>query len=443
MTASILWQRKTLVAGIGAQAVTAIGNLAVAIVAARLLGPEGYGSFSLMYGLLVIGSALTTNFVGDYINVHEMNDWNTGAAILWQWLLTILWAVAAAVLAWMMAVPALTVLLFVILQVCWLSEEYYRRSFMASGKFGELALNDLLYGGVACLLLLICRGTGQISLKSVLLCLIIASACACLGGHWRGDPGLGMRWPTVRPEGGAMKAVATFGFWRAGQSVLGALSQQGIRWVVLLGLGAGGVGTVESARTLAAPLAMVAGGVGNSLLPRMGASRRAGRTIRVTSLTVVLGGICLMCAVPSLIWGQSAGKLTFGAEFEWTRVMVGGWLTAAATAVVCQPGLTKATVSREQRTLFIARLLGVIISLLAALITVPWIGAGATGYCAALNPLFTLLVALLTNRKPGAVVDSEERVPSGAPEYHILERHGADFLGWGSDGRWDPETARD
>src|SRR3954462_5201774 len=56
---------------VGAQLSQALASFALQVLAARLLGASGLGTFALLYGAIVIGTALCTGLVGDSLTVLD------------------------------------------------------------------------------------------------------------------------------------------------------------------------------------------------------------------------------------------------------------------------------------------------------------------------------------------------------------------------------------
>ena len=58
-------------AAVAAQGSQSIGSLVLQVLAARGLGAEGLGKFGLLYGTLVVATAIATGFVGDSMTVLD------------------------------------------------------------------------------------------------------------------------------------------------------------------------------------------------------------------------------------------------------------------------------------------------------------------------------------------------------------------------------------
>ncbi len=59
---------------VGAQLSQALASFVLQVLAARLLGASGLGTFALLYGGIIIGTALCTGLVGDSLTVLDRND---------------------------------------------------------------------------------------------------------------------------------------------------------------------------------------------------------------------------------------------------------------------------------------------------------------------------------------------------------------------------------
>src|SRR6185312_6171777 len=86
--------RFAVLGGIAAQMSQALGSLLLQVLAARLLGADGLGAFAVLFGLIVMATAVCTGFVGDSLTVLDRGRREVRSA-LQGWLL--LMAAAGAV----------------------------------------------------------------------------------------------------------------------------------------------------------------------------------------------------------------------------------------------------------------------------------------------------------------------------------------------------------
>src|SRR6478752_8997892 len=89
-----LGARLAVLGGISAQLSQALGSLVLQVVAARMLGADGLGAFAVLYGVIIMATAVCTGFVGDSLTVLDRGRGDIRAA-LQNWLLVLSLAGAA------------------------------------------------------------------------------------------------------------------------------------------------------------------------------------------------------------------------------------------------------------------------------------------------------------------------------------------------------------
>jgi len=72
---------------IAAQLSQAMASFVLQVIVARTLGAKGLGAFALIYGAIILGTALCTGLVGDSLTVLDRNTPTIRAGLQWpaQW----------------------------------------------------------------------------------------------------------------------------------------------------------------------------------------------------------------------------------------------------------------------------------------------------------------------------------------------------------------------
>jgi O-antigen/teichoic acid export membrane protein len=351
-------RRARLAGAMTAQAVQALGGLVLSVAAARLLGAAGLAAFSLVYGAIVLGTALASGLVGDSWTVLDRSDPAVRSALGW-WALAVTLAAAAggAVLAavsgqW----PATTVLAVSAAAAAFLVQELGRRFLMAAQRYWSLVAMDA--AGLAVTLGVLVGwvvATGDGTLGAVLGALAVGQTVSAALGRFllpRADRRARLR---NRP---ALREVWAFGSWRAaGQAVKpGVLTV--MRTLVILVLGAAAYGPLEAARVYTAPLLVLVTGVSSFLLPSFAADRdrparellrQADRAAVRLALAVGGLGVAAVLAVPL------AGPWITGGTFGVPAGAVAGWVLYTVSSATLMPYAALAAVLREQRRLLLLR----------------------------------------------------------------------------------------
>src|SRR6478752_5804805 len=169
--------RLAVLGGVAAQLSQALGSLLLQVVAARMLGAEGLGAFAVLYGLVIMATAVSTGLVGDSLTVLDRGRRGIRAALQ-----TVLLAVAglAALVAYLVSwvggfLPPAQAGLFAAATAVFLVEDIMRRLLMADLRFWRIVLVDLaaLAGSLATLIVAAWLQDGGIGLGTVILALLI------------------------------------------------------------------------------------------------------------------------------------------------------------------------------------------------------------------------------------------------------------------------------
>jgi O-antigen/teichoic acid export membrane protein len=347
--------RTRALGAITAQAVQAGASFVLQILVARWLGVEELGRFAILYGLIIIASAVVTGFVGDTLIVLDRRDARIRSALQGS---TVMLSVAIAVVAAIVVgitglVSGLEAAIFAVALLVFVVEEVLRRLLMASLAFLRVAGADLAGFAVALAILVGIEFTSGATLVTFLVAIAIGQLC-----------GIGVailllprdeRY-AVRFQRGGYREVAGYGTWRGFQQLLRPTLFTVVRIAVGVAAGLTAVGLLEAARVYVAPALLIIGGLTSYLFvgyARDGASplrsrlRRADRAVAgLLAVTVVLGAIALLL----LGW---AGPALFGTELD--ALAVAGWLLYAASVAAVTPYGSLAAVIGRQSTVFAIR----------------------------------------------------------------------------------------
>jgi O-antigen/teichoic acid export membrane protein len=310
--------RRSGVVAIVAQGTQAAGSLVIQVLAARSLGTAGLGQFGLLYGTLLLATAITAGFVGDSMTVLDRHEPAVRAALQnWLAFISALCAAACFVVAWTTGfVDFRAALAFGGAMFVFLIEDALRRLLMATLKFWRMAAIDTtsLLAMVAVLLLaptvtlawmFLALMVGQVSAIAVGICLLPARE----------------RW-LARPLPAQHRAVAVYGLWRSLQAAVQPSVLALTRVTVIVTVGLVAAGELEAARIYTSPGMLVVFGLGGFLFashaiakaqPMHTAVRSADREALAMMLVTVVFGICAVSALPligHLITGHDVSALT-------------------------------------------------------------------------------------------------------------------------------------
>jgi O-antigen/teichoic acid export membrane protein len=245
--------------GLADQALISATNFVTMILLARVLGPASFGSFALVYTVLLFATELQGALVTQPHNV--LGAGLTGAAYtrytrstaLSQLLLVgslaglaVVAGVAAHGLGWHNAA-----LLFALAPaiVAWLGQEFVRRVLYTEGRMPAVLLNDVVsYGGQATAIILL-SSAGRLDGPSGLLALAATSALAVPLGIWqlRGCFRGAARRADVRTNW-------QFGKWLAGGLLAYWCASQLYLYVTAVFVSSASAGLLKAALVLMGPL---------------------------------------------------------------------------------------------------------------------------------------------------------------------------------------------
>ncbi|MGY1591295.1 hypothetical protein ACI79D_04895 [Geodermatophilus sp. SYSU D00708] len=395
MTSSVLrlLRRRATTAVVG-QATMALAGLALQVTAARLLGAGGLAVFALVYGALVLVTAVCSGMVGDSLTVLDRHDRAVRAGLhVWTVVVSTAAGLAGALAALVSGlVPVWAGLLLAPACAAFVVEDTLRRLLMATGRYGALPAVDgtSLVGAMAALGL--AGLAGEVTLSSFVVALLAGQAAAAVVAWWLVPAGERPAGPWRRP---GLRAVADFGVWRAAAQTVRPGSLTLLRLLVVGMVGAAAYGPLEAARVYTAPMLTLIAGIASFLLPHYVGLRDQGPSagLRVAdraSVGLVAGvGALGLAAVVLLPW---LGPALSGGEYVVPLAAVTGWTAYAAGAALLLPYASLASVHGEQRRVLALRAVEFVsLGAVAALVLVAPDAVAWVPFALAAGPVLTAL----------------------------------------------------
>lgn len=345
--------RSTVTAAIVAQLSQAVGSFVLQVLAARLLGREGLAQFALLYGLVVVGTAVSTGLVGDALTVLDRHASAVRAGLQW-WATRVVAVAALALGAVLVVVGELTPVegvWFALATGTFLLEDMVRRLLMASLRFWAIVGVDLvvLVGSVG-VVVAVQLGSGEVSLQTFLVAMVVGQSAAAAAA-WALLPPADRRW--VRGVAPARATVWRYGSWRALQQSARPTTLALVRVVAVALIGWAAFGEIEAARLFVAPAILAVNGASNYLFASFAGShvtptrtllRRADRGVAALLGAACILGIVAVAALPLL------GDVVAAGAYEIDPLAVAGWSAfAAATAAVTPYGVLAAVRVRQSK----------------------------------------------------------------------------------------------
>lgn len=335
---------------IAAQLSQAFGSFVLQLLAARALGASGLGLFALVYGVLVMASAVSTGLIGDSLTILDRQR-NSVRSGLQRWGLTaaLSTGLAAAVGAAVSQTLSLrgSLLLGAALAV-FLLEDALRRLLMASMRFWSIVLVDCAGLVVSLGTLALATLSGPLGIDTFLFALLLGQTAAGVAAIPL-LPRVERRLAPWRPA--AMAEVGRFGFWRGAQQSIRPTMLTVARVLIILAVGRAAFGQLEAGRVYMAPAMLLVQGVGTYLMTSYARLRhvaleemlhKADRaSVLMLGVAVVLGGLATAGA-PAL------GPLVTGGAYDLAPIAVFGWAIYAASSAALMPFASLAAVRGRQ-----------------------------------------------------------------------------------------------
>jgi len=401
-------KRKALGAVIAQAAQAGIGLL-LQILVARLLGIEEYGRFAILYGVVIVATAVVTGLVGDSLVVLERSQRAIRAGLELMLLITsVLLAVGSFLIAWLTGFSdVLESALFALALAAFAVEEIVRRMLIAHLSFVRTALTDLAGFVVALAVILTVHATGTLTLAAFLGGIAAGQVAAAFIG-WRLMPRSERHLVGLR--GADLATVWRYGMWRGLQQVLRPSLFTVLRLLVLAGAGLTAVGLLEAARTYTSPLILVISGLSSFLFVRFadqhkagagGSVREADRVVLFLLLGTVLMSVVAVVLIP---W---VSPLLFDVQVDPLAVIA--WLAYGMSVAIVTPYGALGAVGGRQIAVFVIRLSDTILAIAAAVVMI------ALGAEASTLPFALAVASMLGGLGLRALVVSRGRPERPAP----------------------------
>lgn len=363
------------------QGIVAGSSLVLQLVVLRELGVRGLGTFSLLFGILVMLNSIQTGWIGDSLTVLNRFEPSIRRALLRSQIGAVVVVAAVATPLAFLATgrSSATAILFGVACIAWIVEETMRRLFIARSEFWKLVAADTMFViGSFGLLGITAASSRSISMDTLMLALLSGAVLATLFSIVllpRSEFAAGA---SANPD---MATLSSFAFWRAAQVGLRPAGMAIVRAVVIVVASEAALGELEAARLLLAPVFTAVNGVGVYLLPTYSrqASRGAKLTPAVTSAIALLttgaftwGAIALALRAPlSELMSRDPAILSGAALISWTILAAAiGASVVATNAAVAQSRSKSAFVMRLVDTV-VGTVLAIVITALGFLNAVP------------------------------------------------------------------------
>jgi len=351
-----------------AQAAQSIAALGLQILVARLLGIEEYGRFAILYGVVVVATAVVTGLVGDSLVVLERSDRSIRAGLEIMLMATVaVVAVVAGVLTGATGFGSGSEsVLFAVALAAFVTEEIVRRLLMAHMAFPRVMAADLSGFFVVLIVVLSAQAMGALSLGVVLVSLAVGQSVACLVG-WSLVPAEDRWFADLR--GAQWSRVFRYGAWRGLQQVLRPSLFTIVRLIVLAAAGVAAVGFLEAARTYTSPLILMISGLSSFLFVRFAHQSKAGanHSLREADRVVVLLlAATMVMSVVAIVLIPWVSPLAFGVRVD--AVSVVAWLAYGMSVAFVTPYGALGAVAGKQMAVFAIRLGDTVLAVLTALL---------------------------------------------------------------------------
>ncbi|WP_448614187.1 hypothetical protein [Modestobacter sp. URMC 112] len=341
------------------QVTQAAAGLVLQVAAARSLGAAGFATFALLYGAVVLATAVASGLVGDSLTVLDRHEPRVRAglhvcAVLVAGGAGLAGAALGAATGVVGTVGAVVLGLAV---TAFVLEDTLRRLLMAAGRWWALPLVDATSLLLALLTLAGCALTGPLSLPDFLLALLVGQVGAAVVAWGRAPAAERARGPWRSPD---LRAVWTFGSWRAASQTVRPGVFTALRLVVVGALGAAAYGPLEAARVYTAPTLVLVAGLGSYLLPAHVALRHRPLAESVRGADRTAAGLAAAVAALTglaVLLLPVAGPLLTGGAYRVPVAAVLGWGAYAVAAALLLPYSGLAAAHHRQRRVLTCRLL--------------------------------------------------------------------------------------
>ena len=353
-------------AAIAAQGSQAAGSLLLQVVAARTLGLGGLGEFGLLYGILVLATAMSSGFVGDSLTVLDRQLSPIRSALQnWLVLLAVSGAVLCATGVWATGfVGKQDALAFGIATCVFIFEDTIRRLLMAGLRFWRVVAVDVASLFVMGAVLLLAP---SMTLGWLFLALAAGQAFALFVGVVILPPE--DRWLAMPPLRADHRAVFDYGAIRAFQQAVRPSLLALTRIVVIGVVGLVAAGQLEAARIYTAPALLVVFGLNSFLFASYALDRdstmrsalhKTDRGVLLLTGVTVAFGLIAVVSIPAV------GPLIVGGQYDIAVIPVAGWILYTVSVATVTPYGALAAVRGRQAAVLVVRIADSLVSLALA-----------------------------------------------------------------------------
>ncbi len=317
--------------GLGDQALVSITSFTTLVALARVLGPDEFGSFTLVYTALLIVNTLQTALITQPHNVLGVRQSPpvygvyTGSTLVTQLVFTAVVVAAGSVAAAVAALVGseLTELLvaFVPATLAWQLQEFARRILYTEGRLHAAFANDVVaYGGQIVLLVLLWQ-LNALDGQAALYALAATSAGGAILGAWQLRRSIVLAF-----DAAAARANWRFGKWSGGATIAFILSSHLYTYLAAVIVGAFAAGVLKAAQLLFGPLNVLVIFLNNVLPIRLarayaaGGEARLGRGLTV-AYVLTLPVVTVYCLVVG-VFATDLLDLVYGAQYAGYEVLV-------------------------------------------------------------------------------------------------------------------------
>lgn len=369
--------KRSAVGAIGAQGAQALGSFVLQIIVVRSLGLDGLGTFSILYGVMVLVAGILTGFVGDSLVVLPRRERVIRSALEQYALgLSLLAGIIAAVVTRLSGLISTTeAVLFAIAVVLFAIEELARRLLMANLGFWRVAAIDLSAFLGAMVVIGVSALTGALTLSSVLIAVAVGQVVAIALGV--------VLLPrderfAVGFVAGGYRTVAGYGTWRSSQQLLRPALLTVMRTLVTAFATLAATGLLETGRTYVAPATLIISGLTSFLFVSYARDRSAKVSDQLPKADRAVGallGVTVVMGVVLVLFLPLIGPLLFGTTPQFAAVI--GWLIYTASISAVTPYGALAAVGGHQAIVFAIRLGDTILSIIAVVVLLALGGSAA------------------------------------------------------------------
>jgi O-antigen/teichoic acid export membrane protein len=354
-----------VVGAVAGQLSQAFASFVLQVIAARTLGASGLGVFALLYGLLLVSTAVSSGLVGDSLTVLDRGEPEVRSALLsWGAIVCGLAGVLGGLVFWLSGIiSGLAAFLFALTVATFMVESLLRRLLMATMRFWYLVVVDLVGLAFSLAVLGVWQATGTVSLDALLVAWVSGQVVGSIAAVWclpKTERHLG---PWRRP---AMGRVAAFGSWRAAQQSIRPSTLAAARFLLTIAVGQALFGQLEAARVYMAPALLVVGGLGSYLFSSYALKKTSTVSALIRRADRAAGAmliVTLAMAGLATIASPWAGSLVTGSSFSMVPLAVFGWGVYAASSAAVMPYASLAAIRGRQRVVMLVRTTDAVLSL--------------------------------------------------------------------------------